>query len=243
MKNVLYKTFGDIEKLINSFIVGILLTGSFVSLVAGYLQRKEVPLVYILYWGLSVLVIFSVTFGIRFLINLFLWKTVNKNIFVKTIESSKKPTGRILLHIINDNDDDMKNIRVELKHLFLDKINGIEITVNADNNCFSKGLSENNNTILANTSSKVQVAENKNGLLTLLLEDEFESDYLQQLKEKIKRQSYCLLIKISAKVGSILFKKEYEFVFSHWMDDTAIIDHGPVARVLPRYLSGIEWGR
>ncbi len=240
---MIYKTFRDTAKLINSFFVGIVLAGSFISLLTEYLRGKEIPFVYIFYWGLSAFVVFSVFFFIRFLMNLFFSKIAGKNISIKTVGSSKKTGERILLHIINDNDDDMNNIQVELKHLFLDKISGVEVAVNADNNYFSKGLSEKSNAISANTSGKVQIAENNNGLLMLLLDDGFETDYLQKLKEHVKRQPYCLLVKISAKVGDIFFKKEFEFVFSHWMDDTAIVDRGSVARVLPRYSSGIEWGK
>jgi len=50
MKNIFYKTSRDIRKVFSPLLANLLLTGSFISLIARYLQGGKLPLSDILYF-------------------------------------------------------------------------------------------------------------------------------------------------------------------------------------------------
>jgi len=145
------------------------------------------------------------------------------------------------LHIVNDNDDDMTNVRVEFKNLFVDEIGKVESIVRADNSFFSKGLIEKGNVISANTSAKIEIAENIEGILKLLLDDEFDSDILSGMSEFKKHQSYRFALKISAKIGDTFFDRNVEFPFNHWIDEQTIEISGDDKNSVKRHPSYLEW--
>lgn len=241
MKKIFYKSIRDLKKLLTPFIVSVVFATSFVSLIARYLQGEKVPMSDFIYLLFGLIIILFFGFGIIFLINLFISRFINKNIFIYPIESAKKPKQKILLHIVNDNDDDMSNVRVELKKIFVDEKADIESVLRADNNFFSRGLAEMNNTISANTSAKIEIAENNDGILKLILGDEIVSDVLLGMKEFEKKQKYRLMIRVSSKIADTFFERDCEFLCEHRIDETIKIMSGTEEKPVEKYLSELEW--
>jgi hypothetical protein len=240
-KKILYKTIRDIKKLLAPFLVSIILATSFISLIARYLQGEEIPLINILYLILSFAIILIFGFVIIYFFNWITMRIIDKNIFINLLESAKNPKQKILLQIINDNDDNMTDVQVEFKNMFVGENGNIESVVRADNNFFSKGLIEKSGTISANGSAKIQIAENVDGVLRLLLDDEFNLDVLNGLEEFKKHQVYRLAVKISTKIGDTFFSRDCEFLFSHWIDETVKIISGERENPIYKYSSGVNW--
>ncbi len=241
MKKIFYKSIRDLKKLFTPFIVSVVFATSFISLIAKYLQGEKFPMSDFLYLLFSLSIILFFGFCVLFLMNLFITKFIDNNIFIYPIESVRKPKQKLLLQITNDNDDDMNNVRVEFKNLFVGEIGNLESVIKADNNFFSKGLVERGNVISANTSIKVEIAENVEGTLKLLLDDEFCWDVLAGMQEFKKRHVCRLGIKISAKLGDTFFDKTIEFPFIHWIDEQITEISGDDENPVRKHPSGLEW--
>jgi len=209
-----------------------------IPIIASFLLKRKIDLPYIkeylIVFGFFLALVFLYFFLKRLVI-----KMGKNDIHIFQIPSDKNPKDKILLSIRNGNDENLINTDIELITVFVGQVGNVSMTINSDRKHFSKGLVEKGNIVLGNNHSEIEIAENMDGILKFLFDDEDVKDLLSNMPQYKKCEIFRPIINITGKLdGKEDFSHLYELSFRHFIDEYTeeIVGTNP-----PKFISKIEW--
>lgn len=237
MWRIVRKAAKDFFKYLVSMLGAFILT-VIIPLAASALLKRDVDIPFVEKYCILFLIFIILLFLYFFLTRLF--KTIGKNdIHVFQFQSDRTLRDKILLSIKNENDEDFSNVTIELKGVFVGQSGNMYLRINSDKKYFSKGLQDKNNVIVGNSHAEIEIAQNDDGILKFLLDEEDTHSILLGMPEYKKHETFRTIIAITGKLdGTVHFSNLYEGRFIHFIDETTTEIIGTNS---PKFISKIEW--